>query len=54
VFHLTMNVGAGQRVMRVVAGGRTIAGGVLLFQNQTAEYLLLAAGAIGLLTGVMG
>ena len=54
MIHLNQNVGTAQRLIRIVAGGLMVAGGVLMFQGQTAGYVLAAMGAMGLLTGVMG
>ncbi len=54
MFHLKQNVGPAQRVVRIVAGGMMVAGGVLMLQGQTVGYILAAMGAMGLLTGLMG
>ena len=54
MFYLKQNVGAAQRVVRIVAGGMMVAGGVLTFQGQTVGYVLAAMGIMGLVTGLMG
>jgi len=54
MFHLSQNIGTRQRVVRAVAGGLMVAGGVLMFEGQPLGYALAAMGVMGLLTGLMG
>ena len=54
MFHFKRNVGPKQRVLRIVMGGMMIAGGVLSFNGQTFGYALIAMGAMGLMTGLVG
>ncbi len=54
MFYLKQNVGGVERVMRIAAGGMMIAGGVLAFRGLPLGFGVIAAGAMAMMTGLVG
>jgi len=54
MFYLKKNVTGWERVARVIGGGTLAAAGWLLYEGMSAGYILIAIGAMSLVTGMMG
>ncbi len=54
MFYFKKNVTRWERVARVIGGGMLATAGWLLYEGISAGYILIAIGAMSLVTGMMG